>query len=144
MAFTAKFLREEKGFDLALGAGSRTGAGEDLVAFFRVLMRRSCLVYEPASLAYHEHRRDYASLQKQIYYYGAGLTAYLTKIVVDNPLLLFRIVVRVPQGLFFIFSARSTKNQKKSSHFPKGLTRLEWKGMLLGPLLYLKGRFMNR
>ncbi len=39
MAFTAKFLREERGFDLALGAGSRTGGGEDLVAFFRVIMR---------------------------------------------------------------------------------------------------------
>ena len=143
MAFTAKFLREEKGFDLALGAGSSTGAGEDLVTFFRVLMRGNCLVYEPASLAYHEHRRDYASLQKQMYYYGTGLAAYLTKIVVDNPLLLFKIAVRVPLGLFYIFGAQSTKNRKKSTLFPKELTSLERKGMLLGPLLYLKDRFTN-
>jgi GT2 family glycosyltransferase len=143
MAFTAKFLQEEKGFDLALGAGSRTGGGEDLVAFFRVIARGNRLVYEPTSLAYHEHRRDYTSLQKQVYYYGVGLTAYLTRIVVGNPLLLFRIAIRVPQGLFFILNAQSSKNQKKSTHFPKELTNLERKGMLLGPLLYLRGRFTN-
>jgi glycosyltransferase involved in cell wall biosynthesis len=144
MAFTARFLKEERGFDLALGVGSRTCGGEDLAAFFRVVLRGDRLVYEPASLAYHEHRRDYASLQKQMYDYGIGLTAYLTKIVADNPLLLFRIVIRVPQGLFFILSPRSTKNQKKSTHFPKELTNLELKGMLLGSLRYLKGRFTDR
>src|SRR5258708_369052 len=144
MAFTARFLKKERGFDLALGVGSRTCGGEDLAAFFRVILRGDRLVYEPASLAYHEHRRDYASLQKQMYDYGIGLTAYLTKIVVDNPLLLFRILIRVPQGLFFILSPRSTKNQKKSTHFPKELTNLELKGMLLGSLRYLKGRFADR
>jgi len=143
MAFTARFLQEERGFDLTLGAGRRTG-GEDLAAFFRVIMRGNRLVYEPASFAYHEHRRDYASLRKQMYHYGTGPTAHLTKIVVANPLLLFRIVVRLPQGLFYILSPRSAKNQKKSTHFPKELTRLERKGMLQGPFLYLKYRFTDR
>jgi glycosyltransferase involved in cell wall biosynthesis len=144
MAFTAKFLRKEKGFDLALGAGSRTGGGEDLVAFFRVIMSGNRLVYEPTSLAYHQHRREYASLQKQIYYYGASVTAYLTKIVLDHPLLLFQILIRVPQGLFFMLSSRSTKNQKKTTDFPKELTSVERKGLLLGPMLYIKGRLKSR
>src|SRR5258708_20809684 len=144
MAFTARFLKKERGFDLALGVGSRTCGGEDLAAFFRVILRGDRLVYEPASLAYHEHRRDYASLQKQMHDYGIGLTAYLTKIVVDNPLLLFRILIRMPQGLFYILSPRSAKNQKKSTHFPQELTNLELKGMLLGSLRYLKGRFTDR
>ena len=141
MAFTKEFLQKEKGFDVALGAGSPTGAGEDLVAFLYVILDGYRLVYEPASLAYHEHRRDYPALKRQTYCYGTGLTAYLTKIIVDRPWLLFSILVRIPQGLFFIFSAQSSKNQKKSTHFPKELSRIERKGMLLGPLLYFRGRF---
>lgn len=142
MAFTAAFLSHEKGFDCALGAGSLAGGGEDLAAFLRVIQCGHCLVYEPSSLAYHEHRSDYKSLQKQLYYYGVGLTAYLTKIVIDHPFLLFRIMLRIPLGLVYILSARSAKNQRKSADFPRELANIEKKGMLRGPLLYLKGRFM--
>lgn len=144
MAFTAAFLQEEGNFDVALGNGTPSGAGEDLVAFFHVIARGYRLVYEPGSLIYHEHHRDYAKLKKQLYYYGSSVTAYLTKIILQNPLLLFKIALLVPQGLFFIFSPRSGKNQKKSVHFPKELTHLERTGMLRGPFLYLKGRWRMR
>jgi len=139
MAFTAEFLQREKGFDPALGPGTPSGGGGDLAAFFQVIMRGNRLVYEPTSLAYHEHRRDYRSFQKQMYYYGTGLTAYLTKIMLDNPLLLFRFFVLIPFGLFHLLGSRSEKNRKKSPQFPKELTKLERKGMLLGPFLYFKG-----
>jgi GT2 family glycosyltransferase len=140
MAFTTQFLQEEKGFDPALGTGSCAGGGEDLAAFLRVIMRGNRLVYEPTSLAYHQHRRDYRSFQKQMYFYGTGLTAYLTKIIVDNPLLLCRLITLIPHGLVHILSSQSAKNQTKSSRFPKELTRLERRGMLQGPFLYLQGR----
>src|SRR5262249_52338952 len=138
----AQFLYEEKGFDPALGTGRQVG-GEDLAAFFRVIMRGNRLVYEPASLAYHEHRRDYVSLQKQMYDYGTGPTAYLTKIIIENPLLLFRLLMLIPSGLFYILSPRSGKNRKRSPQFPKELIRLERRGMLQGPFLYLKGRLKS-
>jgi glycosyltransferase involved in cell wall biosynthesis len=138
MAFAATFLREEGSFDPALGVGSRTGGGEDMVAFFKVIERGKRLLYEPASLAYHEHRRDYASLEKQMYCYGTGFTAYLTKIVLDNPFLLFKLIIRIPQGLLFMLSMRSAKNQKKITHYSKDLTCLERKGLLRGPFLYIK------
>ena len=48
-------------------------------------MRGYQLVYEPASLLHHLHHRDYAILRKQIYRYGVGLTAYLTKAILENP-----------------------------------------------------------
>jgi O-antigen biosynthesis protein len=79
-----------------------------------------------------------------MYAYGTGLTAYLTKIVVDNPLLLFIMIMRVPYSLFFVLSGRSTKNQQKSPHFPEELADLEKKGMLRGPFLYLKGWLKHR
>lgn len=141
MAFTTTFLRREGNFDPALGNGSPAGAGEDLVAFFHVIARGYRLVYEPSSLVYHEHHRDYAKLRKQLYFYGASVTAYLTKIIMNNPLLLFQILILVPRGLSFILSSRSEKNQKKSAHFPPELTGLERKGMLRGPFLYIKGRW---
>lgn len=144
MAFTATFLQEEGNFDPALGNGSPAGAGEDLVAFFHVITRGYSLVYEPASLVYHEHHRDYAKLCKQIYYYGASVTAYLTKVIMRNPLLLCRIAALLPQGLSFIFNPHSEKNQKKSARFPQELTRLERKGMVQGPWLYFKGRWKLR
>jgi O-antigen biosynthesis protein len=109
-----------------------------------VIARGKRLVYEPASLVYHEHRRDYTGLCKQMHYYGIGLTAYFTKLIVDNPLLLFKILARLPQGLFYLFSPHSGKNSKKSTHFPKELTTLERGGLIYGPWLYLKGRFTRQ
>jgi hypothetical protein len=72
---SARLLQEERGFDLALSTRNRTG-GEDLAALFQMIMHRNRLVYEPASLAYHELRRAYSILCKQIYYYVVVLTIY--------------------------------------------------------------------
>ncbi len=144
MAFTSAFLRSVGGFDPVLGTGTRTGGGEDLSTFFQVIISGHRLVYEPASLLYHLHRRDYFQLRKQIYYYGVGLIAYLTKIVFDNPLLLFNLVAKVPYGLFFILSSRSPKNRKQSKDYPEDLILLERKGMLYGPFAYLRCRWEMR
>ncbi|GAC1654538.1 MAG: hypothetical protein NVS4B12_26700 [Ktedonobacteraceae bacterium] len=144
MAFTAAFLRGVGGFDPSLGAGSPTRGGEELAAFFQVITHGYKLIYEPAALVYHCHRRDYPGLRKQIYNYGLGLTAYLMKSVLDNPRLLFDLLTKLPYGLFFILSSRSPKNSKKSASYPQELTRLEFKGMLHGPLVYLRSRWATR
>jgi len=144
MAFTAAFIRSEGGFDLALGLGARTGGGEDLAAFFHVIMGGYRLVYEPASLVYHLHHRDYTILRKQIYHYGAGLTAYLTKVILENPLLLFDILAKLPYGLFYILSSQSLKNNKKSKHYPQELNALEKKGMLYGPFACVQSQWEMR
>ena len=138
MAFRAAFLRSIGGFDPALGKGSILIGGEDLAAFLQVILRGYQLVYEPASLLYHPSRRDYAGLRKQIYSYGIGPIAVLTKTVLENPLLLFHLIAKVPYGLFFILSSRSPKNRKKSKDYPKELTTLERKGMLYGPFAYVR------
>lgn len=141
MAFRAAFLRDAGGFDPALGVGSLARGGEDLAMFFQVMTGGYKLVYEPASLLYHLHRRDYPGLRKQIYNCGVGLTAYLTKSLLDRPRLLFDFLVKVPYGLFFALSSRSPKNRKKSARYPKELTALELKGMLYGPFAYIQSRW---
>lgn len=131
MAFRPAFLRQVGGFDPALHCGM------DIAAFFQAVKQGYTLVYEPAALAYHTHRRSYAELQKQIYNYGVALTAYLTKSVLEQPLRLLELVGKVPYGFFFTLSAKSPKNQKKSSQYPRDLTKLELRGMLHGPFTYL-------
>jgi GT2 family glycosyltransferase len=144
MVFTAAFLRSIGGFDPALGPGSPAQGGEDLALFFQVVTQGYTLVYEPASLAYHPHHREYAGLCKQIYNYGVGLAAFLMKSVLDNPQLLFDFVAKVPYGLYFALSARSPKNSKKSRNYPEELTMLELKGMLYGPFAYVRSRWAVR
>ena len=64
MAFTAAFLHGEGGFDPALGTGA-TVEVKILHAFFRVIMGGYRLVYEPTSLLYHLHRRDYITCRSK-------------------------------------------------------------------------------
>ena len=138
MAFRSAFLQSVGGFDPALQCGM------DIAAFFQVVTRGYKLVYEPAAIVHHLHHRDYAILRKQIYHYGVGLTAYLTKVILENPLLLFDILANVPYGLFFILSFRSPKNRKKSKNYPQELNTLERKGMLYGPFAYVRSRWEMR
>lgn len=144
MAFTSAFLHNVKGFDPTLGNSRLVPGSEDTAMFFQVVMRGHRLVYTPAAPVYHPHHRDYTSLQKQIYRYGAGLTAFLMKSVLENPPLLFDLFSKVPYGLYFILSPRSSKNKNKTTTYPKGLTMLELKGMLCGPLAYIQSRWAIR
>jgi hypothetical protein len=54
---------------------------------------------EPSALVWHRHRRDYRALQNQTFTYGLGLTAYLTKIVIDRPSRARTLLARLAPGL---------------------------------------------
>ena len=43
------------------------------------ILRGGTLVYEPRSLCWHEHRHDEAAFRRQLFNYGVGFTATLTK-----------------------------------------------------------------
>jgi cellulose synthase/poly-beta-1,6-N-acetylglucosamine synthase-like glycosyltransferase len=143
MAFTTPFLRSVNGFDPALGGNGPARCSQDIAVFFQVITRGYKLVYEPASLVYHLHRRKYSELRKQIYNYGVGLTAYLTKSFLDNPRLLFDFITQLVCAPFVLLSTRSPRS-KKSTLYPKELIRVKRKGMLYGPLAYLQSRRMMR
>ena len=144
MAFRTSVLREVGGFDSALGAGSLALGADDLAAFFEVIAAGYAIVYEPAAIVYHWHRREYAGLRRLMYGYGVGLTAYLTKCLVDRPQRLVDIAGRIPSGLAYVLSPQSPKNIKKVRGYPRELTQIEWKGMLYGPIAYLRSRWHIR
>ena len=140
MAIRTSVLRRLSGFDPSLGAGSPARAGGDIDLYFRIVTRGYQLVYEPNALIHHFHRRDYAKLHRQIYNYGVGLTAFLTKSVLEQPHRFIDIAKKLPIGLLYALNPRSAKNAKKQGSYPQELTKLELQGMLYGPLAYLRSR----
>jgi O-antigen biosynthesis protein len=140
MAFRAEVLRAIGGFDPALGNGTPALGGVDSEVLLRTVILGHRLVYRPKALAWHDHRADYADLRRQVYSYGAGLTAYLLKTVTTNPIVLPAFVALVPKGIKFALLPGSAMNSRKTNDYPRDLTRTELRGMLYGPLAYLKSR----
>jgi GT2 family glycosyltransferase len=142
MAFNADFLRAIGGFDPALGTQGLVQSGEDIAAYFKILMQGYDIVYEPAALVYHKNRREFEALYQQIYHYGIGATAYLTKNLLEHPQLMLDLLTKVPYDLFM--HMRSSQKKQSSVIYPKELATMSRKGMVRGPFIYLKGRWMTR
>ncbi|WP_431997627.1 glycosyltransferase [Streptomyces fungicidicus] len=150
MAFRTDVLRAVGGFDPATGAGTAARGGDDLYGFVRVLAQGHRLRYTPYALVWHHHRETWSDLETQAYGYGAGLTAYLTAILVNRPALLPAFLARLPRGLArarALTEARDTDgggapgtHDTRTHPWPRRLSRLQRRGMLYGPLGYLRAR----
>ncbi|GAB3172277.1 glycosyltransferase [Streptomyces incanus] len=155
MAFRTEVLRAVGGFDPATGAGTPARGGDDLYGFVRVLAQGHRLRYTPRALVWHHHRETWADLETQAFGYGAGLTAYLTAILVNRPALLPAFLSRLPRGLSHargLTAVRDTgdtgdgsaapgNHDTRTTHpWPRRLSRLQRKGMLYGPVGYLRAR----
>jgi glycosyltransferase involved in cell wall biosynthesis len=143
MAFRADALRALGGFDPATGTGSRARGGDDLSAFFSVLAAGHTLAYQPTAIVRHAHRPDAASLRRLMFDYGAGLGAFLTKIVVDRPSLLPDIAWRIPFGAAHALRSRP-RGRSADADGLAGLAARERLGMLAGPPGYLTERHRRR
>jgi cellulose synthase/poly-beta-1,6-N-acetylglucosamine synthase-like glycosyltransferase len=140
MAFRTEAIRSLGGFAVDLGAGTAAWGGEDLDVFQRTIAAGHTLVYEPTALMWHNHRRSYAALRRQMFHYGVGLSATVTKWMLDDRRTAAAIVRRLPPGAQYLLSPRSKKNHGKSATFPPSLTRLELLGVIVGPVAYLRSR----
>jgi GT2 family glycosyltransferase len=144
MAFRAESLRDLGGFDLALGAGTATCGGEDLLILLRVLLNGGRLVNDPAILVHHLHRRDLPALERQIRGYGTGMTATLVALIAGDPRHLLGLASVVPLWLRSTLRPHTGKRAKQASGYPRHLVGLELRGMLSGPLAYLLSRRRQR
>ncbi|WP_448316055.1 glycosyltransferase [Streptomyces sp. CO7] len=151
MAFRTTVLRAVGGFDPATGTGTRAKGGDDLYAFVRVLAEGHRLRYVPSALVWHHHRETWRDLENQAFGYGAGLTAYLTAVLVRRPALLPALLRRLPGGLAYarqLTAARDTEgggtapggHDRRDHPWPGRLSRLQRRGMLYGPLGYVRAR----
>jgi GT2 family glycosyltransferase len=140
MAFRTEALRRLGGYAVDLGAGTVAHGGEDLDVFQRTVSAGHTLVYEPAALMWHHHRRSEEALRRQMFRYGVGLSATVTKWVLDDRRSALAILRRLPRGAAYLLSPTSKKNRNKSATFPPVLTRLELLGVACGPVSYLRSR----
>lgn len=140
-AFDRELLRALGGFDEALGAGTRTRGGEDLDMFVRVLRAGRAIVYEPAAVVWHHHRADHAALLQQLFGYGTGLAAFVTKCLTQAGTR-GEIARRIPLGLYRMLAIRADTAERlgPQASRPRGALWREFLGFVAGPVLYLQAR----
>jgi GT2 family glycosyltransferase len=125
-------------FDEALGAGTPAPVGEDTYLFYRVLAAGFTVVYEPAAVVWHRHRREMSELRAQIFGYSAGHVAYnlttwrrdgdsrgLLRVLVELPLHDLRQLARVVM---------------RSAPYPAEMVLAEVAGHLAGPFAYWRAK----
>lgn len=144
MAFRTELLRRLGGFDVALGAGSESLGGEDLDIFRRVFTAGGTIVYQPAAVIRHHHRSSYPELTSQLFAYGAGMAAVITKQLLSGPRAAAAVLARLAPALVLLLDPGSVKNRGKSDSFPAELTHAELRGYLAGPFRYLRARWLRR
>jgi GT2 family glycosyltransferase len=144
MTFRPGVIERIGGFDTALGAGTPAMGSEDTLAFTRVLLAGGTIAYHPGALVRHYHRRDLAGLRKQMIGYGAGLTAAYTSLLLDRPGLLWPLLRLAPTALRDLRRPDGPRLAGLGDGFPRELLGENRRGMLRGPLAYLRGRHRDR
>jgi O-antigen biosynthesis protein len=139
MAFRRDVLRGLGGFDPLLGCGAAMLSGEDIDALLRVVLDGREIVYNPAAIAWHRHKRDLPALRRTMYAYGVGLSAVMTKTLLTHAVSRRELLRRLPLGIAYAVDPRSGKNRRKAAGYPASLTALELLGMAAGPMYYAVG-----
>jgi glycosyltransferase involved in cell wall biosynthesis len=133
MAFHRSLFTRTGPFDSALGMGTPSGGGGDIEMFHRIVARGYTLVYEPAALVWHTHRRDAASLRQSAYSNGRSFGAYLLTCARNrtvNRRSILRFTVR------HWLRRRFVRRLRRPAQSPRHLIAIELVGALLSPLAY--------
>ncbi len=136
MAFRRSLLVEIGGFCEALGVGTGTGGGEDTAIFADVLLAGWDIVYEPAAVVHHFHRRETRALMAQMRGYGIGLTAYLTWCLHRHPRQSLGLIRMARPALEYLISGGKSHQDENRESVPDFLRRQTRRGMPLGPWAY--------
>lgn len=143
VALRAEALALIGGYDDALGIGTPAGGGEDLDLFIRVVMNDMALAYEPTAVVWHEHPSAIEHIEREVALYGAGLGAAMFKQLWRGPRR-GRLLRSAAGGVHYALSPSSDKNVRRGHNFPIAYMLAELRGMVRGPLGYLRShRFAN-
>jgi Glycosyl transferase family 2 len=152
MAFRAQALRAVGGFDLRLGPGTPTYAGEELCVFARLAWRRHAIAFVPSALVFHSHRRELESLRRQVHCYGVGYTAAILALSLSEPRLALATALTLPRGVLVLARAQLGKLRRSrgagagagAATVGAGLARVELLGMAQGPAALLRSALRVR
>jgi O-antigen biosynthesis protein len=137
MAFRRDALLGLGGFDPRLGAGTHTRGGEDLDICIRLILSGQTLVYEPRAIVRHRHLDSERLLYRKVFSYGIGLGALIAKHVTSGPNRA-ELIRLIPAGVRYLLARGSRKNAMKGRDFPRRLDLIEWTGLALGPVAYMR------
>ena len=140
LAFDRAALIRIGGFDVALGAGTPARAGEDTAAIADLMLDGGTFVYQPGAIMWHEHRTEFAEVERQLDGYGSGLTAFYARAVLRNPRCLLTLARLAPRALHDLPGKDSVRTATMNSDYPASLRRASVRGMLSGPFRYLRSR----
>lgn len=140
MAFRREVFDEIGAFDPALDVGTPANGGGDLDMFFRVLRSGHALVYEPAALVRHRHRRDYPSLKTQITNNGIGFYAYLVRTARAYPDERRAVIALGVWWLWWWNARRLFASFVRTGRIPRDLIVAELKGSFTGLRRYAAAR----
>src|SRR5215475_692208 len=84
MAIRRRVIDEVGPFDERLDGGMPTRSGGDHEMFVRLLAAGHRIVYDPAALSWHRHRRTHRELVDTIYGYGVGVYAMFTGLLLER------------------------------------------------------------
>ncbi len=131
MAFRLDALRAIGGFDEALDTGAPLPGGGDLDIFYRVIRSGEPLVYWPAALVFHEHRRELDALRQQYHSWGTGFMAFVTKAYRTDPPQ--REKLRAMVGWWFRNQLRQLRASARGRHaLPPAMLLAELRGGVQG------------
>jgi GT2 family glycosyltransferase len=143
MALRRRVLEDIGPFDEALDAGTPTRSGGDHEMFSRILAAGFRIVYDPAALSWHRHRRTWEELRRTLYGYGVGAYASLTRsLLVGGELSAPKIAWRWLRRDQLPALVRSLLRRPCST--PLDLLLAELCGCVVGPWAYLSSRMGRR
>lgn len=138
MALRRRVLDLVGSFDEALDAGTLSCSGGDHEMFARIMIAGYRIVYDPAALSWHRHRRTWNELRRTFYGYGVGAYASFTRHLLAGELSVFRIML----GWLWHdqLPALSRSLLKRSDSVPLDLILAELRGCAVGPWAYFSAR----
>lgn len=144
MAFRRSALKRAGMFDPALDVGTPTNGGGDLDMFFRMLKTGGVLVYEPAAIVRHRHRRTLEQLRIQIANNGIGFYSYLVRIADAYPDERSAVVRLGVSWLFWWNVRRLVQSFVRPGEFPRELILAELRGSFAGLRRYRRAQDVAR
>ena len=139
MAFRRSVLDRVGPFDETLDAGTPTRSGGDTEMLSRLLAAGYRIVYDPAALNWHLHRKTWEELRKTLYGYGVGLYAFWMKaLLVEREWS----VLKTASSWFFKHQLRQVLASllRRPGRRPLDLILAELRGCFWGPWAYVLSR----
>lgn len=143
MAVRGDLVRQvHEPFPPELDAGTETMSGGDTYLFARLLAAGHRIAYEPGAYVFHQHREDWAAVEHAVRGYGTGVSAALTKLLVEDGEL------EAPRAALWLVSQYlRTQARRASGRADSVETRIAWtylRGAFDGPGAWLGSRARQR